>query len=398
MDSLNKVKRLYFADALRVAVILSLIPFHTSITYTGNGDVYVYDPAVVAHYLDRSVEAGINAIPLDLFVDLLDNFFMPLLFLISGIATFFSLAQRTPSHFIIERLNKLLIPLGAGMLLVIPLMSYIRNINLHGFNGSFFAFYPLFFNVLRGSVPGGNLEWAHLWFLAYLFTFTMLALPLFLTLKRDEPQKFLARISRDSYLLLPLALMLPLECLFRPGWPGFLNLYNDWANFSFFLLFFISGYLLAASPHLFVKLKTRWVALVATGLFFYAAKLALWNLFSFAYGYNMGTIAAIACRTIAAYFLVTGIAGCAYRYLNRESPSLRYLNNASFGVYIFHLIPVTVIGYFLISLQLHYYLKFALTVLISFLVVFAIYEIVRRVPGLRFLFGLKGPGYDKIPR
>jgi hypothetical protein len=88
---MSEVKRLYFADILRVLVILSLIPFHAAITYTGHGDVYVYDPAVVSHYLNRTAAPGITSVPLDRFVDLLDNFFMRLLFAVSGIAAFFSL-------------------------------------------------------------------------------------------------------------------------------------------------------------------------------------------------------------------------------------------------------------------------------------------------------------------
>jgi len=107
---MSKVKRLYFADILRVLVILSLIPFHAAITYTGHGDVYVYDPAVVSHYLNRAVTPGITSVPLDLFIDLLDNFFMRLLFVVSGIAAFFSLRRRTPGLFTGERTNKLLLP------------------------------------------------------------------------------------------------------------------------------------------------------------------------------------------------------------------------------------------------------------------------------------------------
>jgi surface polysaccharide O-acyltransferase-like enzyme len=44
-------------------------------------------------------------------------------------------------------------------------------------------------------------------------------------------------------LALPLA---AIEAVLRPRWPGFQNLYNDWANFYLYLLYFIYGYLLSS--------------------------------------------------------------------------------------------------------------------------------------------------------
>ncbi len=83
---------------------------------------------------------------------------------------------------------------------------------------------------------------------------------------------------------------------------------------------------------------------------------------------------------------MAGIIGLAYRYLNRDFVPLQYLQGSSFGVYMFHFLPVTVLGYLLLGLPLHFYLRFGLTVLLSYPAAFALYE----GPGLRFLFGIKG--------
>jgi glucans biosynthesis protein C len=384
-------KRLYFADALRLLVILSLVPFHAALTYTGNGDVYSYDPNVVAHYFNRSVPAGIVSVPMDLFVDILDNFFMRLLFLVSGFVVWYSLERRTPGRFRTERVKKLFLPLVAGIIFVIPILSYFRNCSLYGYKGSFLDFYPLFFNGPRGAVPGGNFEWGHLWFLIYLFVYSLITLPVFTTIRKEHFAASLRKLNANIYLLLPVVPLLIFEWAFRPGWPGTLNLYSDWANFVNYLLFYVSGYLLAAAPDLLERIKKLALPALAIGLIFFTLKIILWRTLSFQYGYNVPTLIVISCKALAGYFLVIGTIGLAARYLEMQSKRWKYLYEASFGIYIFHFLPVTILGFYLINLDINYYLKFVITVVLSFPVIFLLYETVRRIPGLRFLFSLKKP-------
>jgi surface polysaccharide O-acyltransferase-like enzyme len=382
-------ERLYFADNLRILVVLSLIPFHAALTYTGHGDVYAYDPGIVAHYLDRSLPPGNVSIPMDLFVDLLDNFFMRLLFFVSGIVAWFSLENRTPGKFLGERTKKLLLPLISGIILIIPIMSYIRNVCLFDFKGSFFEFYPHFFNGPRGGVPGGNFEWGHLWFLIYLFTFSLITLPLFKFFKREKISKILKNLDGCKYVFLPVILLAIFECLLRPGWPGTLNLYSDWANFINYLLFYIFGFLLSASPNLMDRLKRLNPYLTGAGFLFFAVKIILWKSIPINFGYNWPTYYVTVSKAIAGYFLVLGITGLAGRYMEWHSSRWRYLSESSFGIYVFHFLPVTLVAYYLNSVQINFYLKFAIVVLASYPLVFLIYEIARIVPPVRYLFSLR---------
>ena len=103
-----------------------------------------------------------------------------------------------------------------------------------GFPVAFSLFFPSFFNgVNTGPQSIGNFDWGHLWFLAYLFIFSALALPLFLSLQRKgAASRLLAAAGRFAsmrLILLPALWTGFLEALFRPGWPGALNLVNDWA-------------------------------------------------------------------------------------------------------------------------------------------------------------------------
>src|SRR6185369_1862633 len=89
--------------------------------------------------------------------------------------------------------------------------------------------------------------WAHLWFLAYLFTFTLLYLPALLALLRGRRRA----LSAGPWIVYaPLALLVPIQLVLRPYWPGIQNLYDDWANFAYYSVYLVAGFLLACHPEL----------------------------------------------------------------------------------------------------------------------------------------------------
>src|SRR5262249_23488526 len=127
---------------------------------------------------------------------------MPLFFLLAGWSAASSLGARGTRGFAAERVRRLLIPLVAGCIVLAPAIKYLElrsglDLNHAGlrvapalqagfktliptglpvaepFDDSFLGFLPTFFTHLD------RFTWAHLWFVAYLFTLTMVYLPLF---------------------------------------------------------------------------------------------------------------------------------------------------------------------------------------------------------------------------
>ena len=72
-------KRLYYIDWLRVLVVLSLIPFHASLTYLRYGTVYIKEPV-----------SGLASLPFLIIEVPLGDFSMALLFFVSGVASYYS--------------------------------------------------------------------------------------------------------------------------------------------------------------------------------------------------------------------------------------------------------------------------------------------------------------------
>lgn len=96
-------------DNLRWLIILVLFPYHTLLIYSGIG----------SYYFNVANNIFANA-----FILTFAPWFMQLLFVIAGIATFYSLRKRDTTQYLRERVSKLLIPMIAGIILVIPISVY----------------------------------------------------------------------------------------------------------------------------------------------------------------------------------------------------------------------------------------------------------------------------------
>ncbi len=118
----------------------------------------------------------------------LSRFRMHLLFFISGVGTFYALRKRTNKLYLSERSSRLLIPLLFSILVIVPPQVYIERISQGLAYSSFFDFYPQIFNFQ--PYPEGDFSWHHMWFVLYLFFYSLIGLPIFLCLKSGAKIRF----------------------------------------------------------------------------------------------------------------------------------------------------------------------------------------------------------------
>jgi peptidoglycan/LPS O-acetylase OafA/YrhL len=385
--------RLAYLDWLRFLVVLSLAPFHAALSFTGAGIVYVYDTPIRDLLLAGPMRYDMGPAAFRLFTTFMDNWFMHLLFLVSGVAASSSLRKRSALEFLGERANRLLVPLVLGTLFVISIQSWLRALSFDRFSGSFFSFYPHFFNgIATGPAGKGNFDYGQLWFLLYLFVFSALALPLFTLVKRAEPSKLRAGagfFARGAAILIPSLLIALLESAFRPGWPGFQNLVNDWANFTVYFSFFLFGYFAGSFPELLEAAERNRLPALILGLTAFAARLGVYRVFAVPAGYAAANIAAQALRGIAAYGLVAAAIGHARRFLNRESPALAAARDLAFPLYILHFAPLSAATYLLLGTGLGVVARWAIAVAASWLSVALFTYVAKFVPIVREFFGIR---------
>jgi glucan biosynthesis protein C len=388
--------RLAFLDWLRFLVVLSLAPFHAAISFTGMGSVYVYDIPVRDILLSGSTPVNVGPLALTVFTVFMDNWFMHLLFLVSGIGAARSLRKRNGAQFLGERSNRLLLPLLIGTLLVVSFQSWLRALSFGRFSGGFFAFFPSFFNgIYTGPQSNGNFDWGQLWFLVYLFVFSALSLPLFLSIRRKGEASRIFSVAR-RFAMMPL-ILLPalwtglLEALFRPGWPGSLNLVSDWANVTVYLSFFFAGYVAGSVPVLLQAVEKYRVAALILGVTAFLCRIAVYAVVIVPRGYAAANIISQAFRGIAAYGLVMAAMGYAHRYLSRQGRMLGIARDLSFPLYIVHYAPLTAAIYLLLNSGLSIWTRFTLAVAASWSFVAVFTYVARFIPPIGDFFSIRKP-------
>jgi uncharacterized protein (DUF2147 family) len=383
------MKRRYDIDWLRIGATLLLFVFHVGM---------VFNPAPFYHI--RNADLSFGWLVVCGFISL---WHMPLFFLLAGWSLCESLRTRGGAGVLRERSRRLLVPLLFGCVVFMPVIKYLElssglDLNHAGlrvspvlqdgfrlvipeglpvagpFHESFGEFFPTFFTLERFT-------WAHLWFVAYLFTFTVLYLPAFSYLLRRS--RGLGRVS----VLVVYAPLLPLvlvQLLLRPYWPGIQNLYDDWANVAYYTTYLFAGFVLARYPAVVEVAQREWrralVLGVATCAVLLAGVLKLYE----------SPSVLLAGSAIAGWCFVLVAVGLARRFLDFGNATLHYLSEAAFPVYILHQAAIVVPGYFLIRLPLGVAAKFLLVLAVSVLLTFAVYHfIVRELPAARLLFGMR---------
>jgi membrane-bound acyltransferase YfiQ involved in biofilm formation len=182
-----------------------------------------------------------------------------------------------------------------------------------------------------------------------------------------------------------------LEALFRPGWPGSLNLVNDWANFTVYLSFFLAGYIAGSVPEVLQAIEKHRLAALILGVTAFLARIATYTVVAVPDGYNPANIVAQAFRGIAAYGLVMAAVGYGQRYLNGQSRMLGIARDLSFPLYILHFAPLTAATYLLLNSGLSIWVRWILAVAASWSFVALFTFLARFIPPVRDLFGIRPP-------
>ena len=317
---------------------------------------------------------------------------MPLFFILSGISAYYSLSFRKPGVYLRSRIHRLFIPLVFGIFVLIPPQVYFERVSHHQFEGSFFQFFPHYFDGFYAF--GGNFAWMglHLWYLLMLFLFTILTLPLFLYLRQKTGQKFISWLAGKLefrgiiYLLaLPFAI---LELVLDPSGIGRRD-FGGWSPFLY-LIFFIYGYVVLSDRRCRSMIERQAIFSLAAGLLVTAMMLVLFLLKSDpSFGTPYFTVMTIL-RAFNSWFWLLAIMGFGTRNFAFTNRFIAYANQAVLPFYIFHQTIIVTIGFYLIDWDIAVLLKYAILSTTSFCVIMVLYEIfVRRINILRYLFGLK---------
>jgi glucan biosynthesis protein C len=377
-------QRRYDLDWVRIGAFMLLILYHVGMYYV-TWDWHVKSP-----------HASATIQPLMM---LSSPWRLSLLFLVSGVATGFLLARQGSARFLGLRSTRLLIPLVFGMLVIVPPQSYLEVVEKLRYAGGFAEFYRLYITGFHGFCRGSDClimpTWNHLWFVAYLWVYTValyiavrIAPPVIPWLRRLAER----RLSGIGILLWPLAYLCAIRLGLGQRFPANHALIGDWYNHALYFGVFLLGFALAGARGAWAAMeRTRWITLglAVLGWAYLTAYIGAYS------GDDAGT-PPLAVRLFALlsygaeqWLAIAAIVGFAHRHLTHDNAARRYLTSAIFPVYILHQTVIVVVAHALKPSNLYPPVEGVLLVLVTAATCFLCYEAIRRLRLLRPLFGLE---------
>jgi glucan biosynthesis protein C len=371
-----------YLDWLRMLAIVGVLFFHSAQPFASENKWHI-----------------MNNQTSDLFAEFtfwLSRFRMPLLFFISGAVTYFILKKKTATQFVGLRFQRLIVPLIFGMLVIVPPQVYLERLN-QGFKGNFFDFYPTIFK--GDAYPSGNTSWHHLWFIAYLFVYDIVAAPLFGWLSLPRAEVFIKKLDwiakgKRVYLLTIPAIVVFSTLVLK--YPQTNDLVHDKMYLPYFFMFFVPGFICICNGKLMDSIErcrrtSLLIAFLSTILMNYGRwnDIDLENLTS-NWGANPITYLYLSIYPIIAWSWVLAVVGYGKKYLNKTHMALSYINQFVYPFYILHQTVIVILAYYVVKTTDNIESKYFFIVTVTFILCIAAFHlIIRRYKITRFLFGMK---------
>lgn len=355
----HTTERQHYIDNLRFFCTAMLIPYHAAMAWNcwGEGNYILLGSSKI----------------FGSFIVAVSPWYMALLFVLAGMSAKYSAQKRTPKQFVKERVSRLFVPFVTATVTVVPVLTFIADKTNCGYSGDFINHYSVFFTKFT-DITGydGGFSIGHLWFIICLFIISLLSLIIIPLLEKCFSECSFENISVFAVILLFMVSMLatPLKLAEK--------------SILSYLLLYLLGYCVLSSDKIIEKLiKYRYIYLVVWMIStFFNVYLFLWS-----------SVSIEALNTLFMYlsgcFGILVFLSFGKSMLNRTDKIMRRLTADSFLIYIFHFVYVVVFEYAFSFVINNDSVIFILTVLCSFVLTLLTCEIVKVIPIIHSLFGMK---------
>ncbi|HYF30854.1 MAG TPA: acyltransferase family protein [Chitinophagaceae bacterium] len=372
-----------YIDWLRILAILGVLFFHAAMPFAAEEDWHI-----------RNKETSNVLLEFNYW---LSRFRMPLLFFISGVVSFYMMQKRSALSFIGLRFRRLFIPLLFGMLVIVPPQVYMERLT-QGFTGSYFEFYP---SIFQGKpYPEGNTSWHHLWFIAYLFVYDLVAAPLFAWMASAKAKNFIQRLSwlakgRRIYLLMIPSIIVYASLVLQ--FPRTDDLIHDYTYLPYWFFFLLMGFICISNTALMESLERNRRSSLLLGLLLFAGmnymrwnNLEPWDIHPGTWQNNPWTYGYLAMIPAMAWTWIFAITGYGKKYLNRKTAFSNYATQAVYPFYIVHQTVIVILAYYVVRANDVVFVKYLFLAFVSLFASVAICHLLIQPYNItRFLFGMK---------
>ena len=350
-----------YLDNIRWITVVLVVIYH--VIYMFNG---IETAGVLGPFADVQ--------PQDAFQYMVYPWFMLLLFVVSGMCARFSLNNHTEREFLRARTRKLLVPSTIGLLVFQWILGYY-NMCISGAFDTMSTGVPRPILYLIMAVSGTGV----LWYIQMLWLFSVL-LVLLRKVEKDRFYRLCEKTNGVILLLLTIAIYGAAQILNTP----LIVVYR----FGIYGLGFFIGYFCLSHDAVIDRLANYWLPLVIAAVALGIAFLVVYWGAPYAEHVVLDTPL---CNAFA-WIAVLAVLVFMRRWGNFENAFSTFMNRESWGLYVFHYLPLAVSAYYLRGCQpeLAPLLCYLLVTVAAFAGAFVLNSVISRIPVLRWcVLGLK---------
>lgn len=355
-----KSERKLYLDNIRWITVCIVVLYH--VIYIFNG---VQTFGVIGPFKERQIQ--------DVFLYLVYPWFMALLFVVSGMSARYYLEKHSRKEFIRDKTRKFLVPSTIGLFVFQWILGYY-NMQISGAFEDLQAVPGVILYVIMALSGIGVL-----WYIQVLWVLSMLLL-LIRKVEKDRIWAFGAKAPVWFLLLLTVCLYGAAQILNTPV----VTVYR----FGIYGFCFFAGYFLFSHDEVIERLSRWWILLLAAAVgigIFYTVRY---------FGENYAAEPVINNPAACAYcwLAILGILAFMKKYGNYKNKVTEWMARKSWGLYVFHYLPLAMSAYYLKNYapELPAVAAYFIVGVSSFVGALLLNEIISRIPVLRWsVLGLK---------
>ena len=377
--------RMVAFDYLRAFVITLVLFVHAALAYTAAAFIDVENPIASSNpVIDEQRWIGF-----DLIVALSETFSMSLLFFVSGIFVWQSLARKGARKYFADRLKRLGLPFVIGVLFLIPLAYYPAQLEVGLMTENDISYGVSWLGMVRSGFDTAG----PLWFLWLLLAFNGLSAllyksaPLIGGFFGDRLNFILIHPAAFFGVLLGLSISVyvPMALIFGPlRWIGIGPFNAQAGRILLYLLYFLTGNAVGGIGIERSVLKTdgtlikRWWGWVAVGLMSFTVFIMMVAVVA----PDERTIVSELAFVASGWAIVSGMMGIFLRFAKRRVRILDSLSENAYGIYIVHYIFVTWLQYLLLGSSLVPLVKGIMVFTATLIISWALVATLRQIPAV----------------
>ncbi len=248
------------------------------------------------------------------FLDLSHGFRMPAFFLVAGFFLEMLLQKRNRFEVLVSRFKRVMLPFFIGIILLTPPMYFLPRLDQYLYAG-YLTSLDQWINILEKLYAKfwRKLEPGHLWFLFYLFSFSILGS----FLRETRLFSIFDKIKEWFFPLITMSLMLSMDSHLKVNSPN--TFFIPWNTWVYYYVYFFMG-MLTFSLHPEKSFSLLWT-LPAFVLVFVSFNSKLMASIHYAF-FN--------------WCVVMSLVGLVARWNLGYSKTIRYISDSSYWLYLIH--------------------------------------------------------------